>query len=87
MERRSLAMLSAAMATIGTVAHDTAVKIETMGDSLDRIREYPESYRGDNYSGRRNARNTGKSYAITADPARAKVKAARKQSMKNRKKK
>lgn len=51
------------------------------------LRRQPESYRDDNYSGRRNARNTGKSYAITADPARAKVKAARKQSMKNRKKK
>ena len=76
MERQSLAMLSAAMAAMTT--------IETMGDSRDRVREYPESYRDDNLSGRRNAR---KSYAITADPTRAKVKVARKQSMKNRKKK
>lgn len=87
MERCALARFGAAMAALGMVAHDAAVKIETICDSPDRIREYPESYRHDNCSGRRNARNTGKSYAITASPSRAKVKAARKQSQKNRKKK
>lgn len=92
MERRSLALLSAAMGSMGLAASNAATEIEILDDEIDRysIRDavaYPESYRDDNYSGRRNPRNGGKSYAITADPTRAKVKAARKQSMKNRKKK
>ena len=48
------------------------------------LRRQSETYRVDDGVKQRNG---GKRYAITADPSRIKIKAARKQSMKNRKKK
>ena len=48
------------------------------------LRRQPETYRVDD---KVKLRKGGKCYAITADPSRIKIKAARKQSMKNRKKK
>ena len=54
------------------------------------LRRQPETYRLDDKVKLRKGgklRKSGKRYAITADPSRIKIKAARKQSMKNRKKK
>ena len=48
------------------------------------LRRQPETYRVDDEV---KLRKGGKRYAITADPSRIKIKSARKQSMKNRKKK